>query len=162
MAVPELDMYPGSVSSPGSYWPELYISNSNFLALNSMLFVVTHSYTFSRSACSPWTSLLPWIWHPIRVSLAKLERNDVATSPSMSYENQEKQRAQHRALACGTPEATGQAADLQQCCQSAEKLPNMRSKSEWDYKMRSYNSALSTIRNVTQILWRWKFYPKMN
>ena len=39
-----------------------------------------------------------------------------------------------------------------QCCQSAEKLPNMRSKSEWDYKMRSYNSALSTICNATQIL----------
>ena len=49
-----------------------------------------------------------------------------------------------------------------QFCQSAETPPNMRSKSEWDYKMWSYNSALSTIRNATQILWKWKFYSKMN
>ena len=48
-----------------------------------------------------------------------------------------------------------------QCCQSAEKLPNMQSKSEWDYKMRSYNSALSTICNATQILWKWKLYSKI-
>ena len=47
---------------------------------------------------------------------------------------------------------TGNLLKMQQCCQSAEKTPNMRSKSEWDYKMRSYNSALSTIRNATQIL----------
>ena len=51
---------------------------------------------------------------------------------------------------------------VHQCCQSAEKPPNMQSKSEWDYKMWSYNSALSTIRNAMQILWKWKFYSKMN
>ena len=41
---------------------------------------------------------------------------------------------------------------LDQCCQSAEKLPNMRSKSEWDYNMRSYYSEHSTICNATQII----------
>ena len=49
-----------------------------------------------------------------------------------------------------------------QCRESVEKLPNMRSNSEWDYKMQSYNSELLPIRNATHILWKWKFYSQMN
>ena len=84
----------------------LYPMDSNLSELNSILFLTAQQFTVSRSACScVITSLLAIAW-PTRVSPAKLDREEVTMSLSISPMRMRKRRAL-KTDPCGTPDSTG-------------------------------------------------------
>ena len=105
IGVPIFELYsiPGAA---GSLLEGLYRINSNFSELNSMLLLTAQLYTEFRSAwsCRMSSSLvIPW---PIRVSSAKLDKNEVATSWSISPISMRNRSGPNTDL-CGTPDTTG-------------------------------------------------------